>query len=157
MLAIVAAQQAYHQKNMWAQRSSTGILLCNELRELTMTLPMHDPFTGNAIVGAETNETTPADFDDLDDFAGTVNGTTGVGAGLTFSPPINALRLDIDNLPGWSQVITVENVLPENISSTFAQPLGTTELMRVTVRAQYQGPNDASPTTVAQLNWVVGE
>ena len=157
VLAIVAAQQAYHEKNVWAQRSSTGVLLCNELRELTLTLPMHDPFTGNATVGPEGNEDTVADYDDLDDFAGAVDATTGLGAGVTFAPPINALRNQVADLPGWSQFIQVESVLQDNISSTFTQPLGTTPLMRVTVTSRYQGPNDDSPTTVAQLSWVVGE
>ena len=63
VLAIVSAQQAYHQKNDWAQRTATGLLLANELRELTLTLPQHDPFTGVDNLGPEGNESGLSDFD----------------------------------------------------------------------------------------------
>jgi len=156
VLAILAAQQAYHRKNDWAQRSSTGMLLANELRELTLSMPMHDPVTSDQVMGAEVNESTVADFDDLDDFAGDVS-VGGYGEGLTFDPPINALRQQINDLPGWSQTIEVVNVFPDNINVTsdLAQPLGTTDMMRVTVSARYQGPRMDAPMTVAQLTWVV--
>jgi len=156
VLAIVAAQQTYVQKNDWAQRTGTGMLLANELRELTMPLPAHDPITGMDNLGPEANEATVQDYDDLDDFAGSVD-VNGVGAGITFDPPINALRLPIANMDGWSQEILVVNVLPDNISSTFTQPLGTTALMRVRVTVLYQGPRMQTPTPITQLTWVVGD
>ena len=153
VLAIVAAQQAYHKKNDWAQRTGTAVLLANELRELTLTLPMHDPLTGDATLGPEASENGIADFDDLDDFAGTV--TSGVGTGTTFDPPVNALRQQIPNMAGWSQEMQVVNVLPDNISTTITQPLGTTDLMRVTVTVRYQSPQAATPLTITQLSWLV--
>jgi type II secretory pathway pseudopilin PulG len=154
VLAILAAQQAYHRKNNWAQRTGTAMLLANEIRELTLTLPQHDPITGTANMGPEAGETV-ASYDDLDDFAGPV--TNGVGAGVTFDPPINALRQTVADLDGWSQVVRVENVLPDNISSTFTQNLGTTDLMRVTVTINYQSPQSDEPMTVTTLTWMVGE
>jgi hypothetical protein len=156
VLAIVSAQQAYHRKNDWAQRTGTAVLLANELRELTLPLPMHDPLTGKSHLGPESNEPTVASYDDLDDFAGPV-GADGRGAGITFNPPINALRLPISDMAGWSQVIRVDNVLPNDISSTFTQPLGTTDLMRVSVTVRYQKPTEASPQTMTTLTWVVGK
>jgi len=156
VLALLAAQQAYHRKNDWAQRTATGMLLANELRELTLTLPMHDPLTSDENLGPEDNEPTVNDFDDLDDFAGTVNPTTGVGTGTVFNPPINALRTPIGDMQGWSQDIRVANVLQDNISATFTQPLGTTDLMRVTVTILYQSPSMTDPMTVTTLAWVVG-
>ena len=153
VLSIVAAQQAYHKKNDWAQRSGTAILLANELRELTLTLPLEDPISGSSNQGAEAGETAVGAFDDLDDFAGPV--TSGMGAGLVFDPPINALRQQIENMDGWSQQITVENVLTSHVSATLTQPLGTTDLMRVTVSVRYQGPNDPDPNAVTQLRWLV--
>jgi Tfp pilus assembly protein PilV len=155
VLAIMSAQQAYLQKNDWSERSATGLLLANEVRELTLRLPAHDPISGDANLGAEANESAPADFDDLDDFAGVI--VSQQGEGLTFSPPINALAEPIADLPGWSQQINVESVLPSNISTTFVQPLGSTPMMRVTVLARYQGPGMDSPETAARLVWVVPE
>jgi len=74
VLAILAAQQAYHQKNDWAMRNATAIRLANELRELTLTLPMHDPLTGTDVMGPEPDE--------LDDFASVVTAGQGTAPRL---------------------------------------------------------------------------
>ncbi|NBC10595.1 MAG: hypothetical protein GVY24_02520 [Planctomycetes bacterium] len=156
VLAIVAAQQAYHQKNGWAQRTGTGMLLANELREMTMPLPVHDPITKDQNLGPEPNEPALDDFDDLDDFAGTLD-AGGFGSGTTFSPPINALRQEVPDMERWSQEIQVENVLPDFINATFTQPLGTTDTVRVTVTVRYQSPTAQDPETVTSLTWLVTE
>lgn len=155
VLSILAAQQAYHRKNMWAQRVGVAALLANELRELTMTLPRHDPISGAATLGPEADETTVASYDDLDDFAGVV-AEDGFGAGTVISPPINALRQTIDGMDGWTQVVEVANVLPGYISAASTLPLGTSDLYRVRVSVLYQGPNDAEAQTITQLTWLVG-
>jgi len=160
VLAIVSAQQAYHMKNDWAQRTATGLSLANELRELTLTLPLNDPITGMANLGPEPGETTITQYDDVDDFAGAVD-AAGMGAGLTFDPPVNALRQVINEMAGWSQQIVVENVLDSNISAGFTQPLGTTDLMRVTVTVLYESPTDTNqgfgPSPVTTLSWIITE
>lgn len=153
VLSIMAAQQAHHRKNDWAQRTGTAMLLANELRELTLSLPLNDPISGKANMGPEAGEAGVADYDDLDDFAGKVVG--GYGDGAIFDPPINALRQVIPNMTGWSQRVLVENVLSSFVSATFTQPLGTTNLMRVTVTVHYKGPNAPNPNTIAQLRWLV--
>jgi len=153
ILAMVAAQQAFHKKNDWAQRTGTAMLLANELRELTLVMPSHDPFTATTVVGPELDEVSVNDFDDVDDFAGPT--VAGVGQGTDFDPPINALRQPIANMNGWSQHIEVINVFPDNIASDFAQPLGSTDLMRVTVTVNYQPPNAAESSAVTRLAWIV--
>lgn len=155
VLSIMAAQQAYHRKNDWARRSGTAILLANEIREMTLSLPLDDPLSGSSNLGPELGEAVVDDFDDLDDFAGIV--TNGFGAGMTFDPPLDAMRQAIPDMTGWSQQIQVESVLPSFVSATLSQPLGTTEMMRVTVSVRYQGPNDPSPNAVTQLRWLVAE
>lgn len=153
VLAMVSAQQAYHKKNDWAQRTGTAMLLANELRELTLSLPMNDPFTANAIMGPEPDEADVNSFDDVDDFAGVIN--ANLGSGTDFDPPINALRQPIANMDRWSQHIDVENVLQNNISSPFPQPLDATDVMRVTVTVNYLPPNANNATTVTQLTWLI--
>ncbi len=153
VLAIISAQQAYHMKNNWATRTSTAMLLANEMRERTLSLPMHDPITGDTNLGPELDETVPLAYDDLDDFAGLVTG--GVGAGSTFSPPINALGLPLTDLTSWKQTITVENVLPDYIDATFTQPLGTTDMVRVTVTVFYIDKKTGNDEPVTTLSWVV--
>lgn len=155
VLAIVAAQQAYHMKNNWAGRTTTGMLLANEMRELTLNLPLHDPITGDANFGPELDESSVIAFDDLDDFAGTV--AAGQGSGTTFNPPINALRQEIPDLDRWSQVVTVHSVLPDYIDAAFTQPLGSTNVMRVTVAVLYTDPASGAQETITELTWVVAQ
>ena len=160
VLSIVAAQQAYHQKNDWAQRTGTAMLLANELRELTMPMPVFDPITGQTFIGPEPGEAGIDDYDDLDDFAG-VSVDGGVTyPGLTFNPPIDALGRTIPDMTGWTQEVTVVGVLEENIGVDEAIALtpGTAgTLTRLTVDVSYQGPNDAAPNVITQLTWVVGQ
>ena len=156
VLAIVSAQQAFHRENMWAQRSSTGMVLANELRELTLAMPMHDPISHDITLGPEDNEESYLDFDDVDDFAGTV-AEDGSSSGMVFDPPINALKQQIDDMQGWSQEIKVSSVFESDISSSLVQPLGSTDIMRVSVTIYFQQPNrvDAKKHTIAQLSWVI--
>lgn len=179
VLAILAAQQAYHQKNNWAQRSGTAMLLANELRELALTLPVHDPFTSDAYLGPETNECPGGVpdvtlFDDLDDFAGKPD-LDGSYPGTLFDPPINALRQGIAEVDAYFQYIVVENVLPDNISYINPQPLGTTDAYRVRVQVYYMTPETraylrdpgtpasektddkkiAASQMISQITWVV--
>lgn len=152
VLAIVAAQQAYHAKNQWAVRTGTGMLLANELRELTMAMPYTDP-QGGGVIGPE--EAGVALWDDLDDFAGSVD-----AEGTSFAPPINALREEIPDMEGWRQHVKVEAVFPDNISVTSNNAprldVGDT-LRRVTVDVYYKGPNDAKEELVTLLSWIVVE
>lgn len=164
VLAIVAAQQAYHRKNNWSQRVGTAMHLANEMREYTVSMPFHDPITGTRTLGAETNEyvdgaPSVALFDDLDDFAGTVDGVTKRGTGMVISPPVNGLGQPIDDMGEWSQFIRVDNVLPQNIAvaDDLAQPLGSTDLMRVSVTVRWQAPDADEPMNLTTMRWVVGQ
>jgi prepilin-type N-terminal cleavage/methylation domain-containing protein len=150
VLALVSAQQAFHQKNAWSTHASTATRLGNEIREMTLNLPRHDPVTGVSFWGAEANEGTIDDFDDVDDFDGN-------GAGLIFSAelgngPINAQRQIIPNMDGWAQTVEVVNVDPFDI--TDVQPDGSTTMLRVTVTVSYQGPVDDAPQEVTTVSWI---
>ena len=150
VLAMVAAQQAFHKQNHWSTHASIAERLGNEIREMTLNLPRHDPVTGDAFWGTEANETWVGDFDDLDDF-------DGDGSGLVFSAalengPINAHRQIIANMDGWAQVITVGNVDPFNITSPQAD--GSTEMIVVEVLVTYQGPGDEEPQEMTRVSWI---
>lgn len=136
VVAIMGAQQAFHRQSDVAQRTGSGMLLANEVRELMLPLPNHDPVTGTTIIGIEPGETSVAAYDDVDDFAG-----------VTFDPPITALRDAVPNMTNWSQAVTVEAVNADNLAAT-GLTVGTTDLMRVMVTVQYQ------QQTVAQLTWI---
>lgn len=136
VVAIMGAQQAFHKQSDVAQRIGTGMLLANELRELMLVLPQHDPVTGSNTIGPETGETTVAAYDDVDDFSS-----------ATFDPPINALRQTVANMDNWSQSVAVEAASPDNLAADDLT-VGETELLRVTVTVQYR------QQTVAQLAWI---
>jgi hypothetical protein len=147
VLAIVAAQQAYHQHNTWSLRVGTALMLANEIREITMTLPRFDPISGDDFWGPEANEAAVGDFDDMDDFDG------DAGEGITFNPPIDASRQVIPGMEQWTQIVVVENVL-DNLISGAAAPDHSTGIMRVTCRVLYQGPRDPAPVEITRLTWV---
>jgi hypothetical protein len=150
VLAMVAAQQAFHKQNHWSTHASIAERLGNEIREMTLNLPRHDPVTGDAFWGTEANETWVGDFDDLDDF-------DGDGTGLIFSAelengPINAHREIIANMVGWAQVITVYNVDPFDITSV--QTDGSTDMIVVEVLVTFQGPSDPEPREMTRVSWI---
>ncbi len=111
VLAMVAAQSAFHQKNQWSTHASIATQLANEIREMTWNLPRHDPVTGDAFWGPDPGEQALvlADWDDLDDF------DAADSNGILFDPPVNARREVIPNMEGWSQTIRVFNVDPFHI------------------------------------------
>ena len=146
VLAIVFAQQTFHAQNDWAQRAATGMRLAGEIREMTFNLPRHDPVTGNDTWGPEDNEASVEDYDDLDDFDGAV---------FSFdldNGPLSARRTPIEALPGWSQYIEVRNVDPFDIHDVRED--GTTEMTRIEVIIEYQGPMDLAPGEITRLAWI---
>ncbi|MHC4413909.1 MAG: type IV pilus modification PilV family protein [Planctomycetota bacterium] len=151
VLAMVAAQQAFHKKNAWSTHASTATALANEIREMTWNLPQHDPVTGDAFWGPEgDNEFSVEDFDDLDDFDGS-------GGGLIFSAefdngPINARREVIPNMDGWSQTVRVFNVDPFNITDQVGD--FTSNVLAVEVLVEYQAPSEAEATEMTRVMWI---
>ncbi|MFC1604173.1 prepilin-type N-terminal cleavage/methylation domain-containing protein [Planctomycetota bacterium] len=100
--SLVAANSAFTKANGAGTDLSTAEFLIGQIRELTMLLPVIDPQDELSTFGPESDETL-AGYDDLDDFNG-----------ATFSPPINANRLPLNDLAAYSQQVTVENVDKSN-------------------------------------------
>jgi hypothetical protein len=55
-------------------------------------------------------------------------------------------------MPGWSQRVAVSNVDPFDIGVTV--PQGTSEMIRVEVIVEYQGPTDLEPSEITRLIWI---
>jgi type II secretory pathway pseudopilin PulG len=150
VLALVAAQQGFHQQNNWSTHASIALNLGNEIREMTLNLPQRDPVTGTLNWGPDAGETFLGDYDDLDDF-------DGDGNGIRFSAadgngPVNARREIISHMDGWSQTVRVFNVNPLNITEEVAD--GSTNLMVVEVRVDFQGLGDDVPHEVTTVSWL---
>jgi hypothetical protein len=151
VLAIVSAQQAFFRQNEWSTHASTGQRLGNEIRELTLHLPRHDPVTGPTFWGPESAELDVDDFDDLDDFDGED------GAGMVFSAalgngPVSALGIPIADMAGWSQRVFVENIDPYAITTVVAD--GASDMIRIRVVIEYQGPADQSAREITRVTWI---
>lgn len=150
VLAIISAQQAFHRQNAWSTQTSVATQLGNEIREMTLNLPRHDPVTNDEFWGPEDNETWLGDFDDLDDF-------DGDGGGLIFSSalgngPINARREIIPGMEGWAQVVTVNNIDPFDITSPQAD--GATDFIRVEVVVTYQRHAGDDVIEMTRVSWL---
>ncbi len=150
VLAMVSAQQALHKQNSWSTHASIATSLGNEIREMTLNLPQHDPVTGLAFWGPEPTEPSLTDYDDLDDFDGGGNGS--IFSAALGNGPINAQRQVIGNMDGWAQIITVQNVDPANITTVRAD--GSTTLLKMEVIVTFQGPGDAEPLEITRVSWI---
>ena len=121
VMCLVAANSSFTKANAAGTELSTAEFLSEQIRELTMLLPVVDPETEMSTFGPEGDEAGLADYDDLDDFNG-----------ASFSPPISADRNILADLSAYTQQITVENVS----ASDFEQVVGnhSSFFVRVTVR-----------------------
>lgn len=123
VLAMVDAQSSFISSNLWSNHAASATFLANEIRELTRSMPKHDPVHGlyidedtNALVGwgPDAGETTVDDFDDIDDFDGISfrdTGTAGLDDG-DLPGPINAFGEVIPEITvGGSELGSTTNSL----------------------------------------------
>ncbi len=117
--SLVTANSAFTKANGAGVELSTAEFLIEQIRELSVLLPVIDPELGVSTFGPEAAETL-ADYDDLDDFDGE-----------SFSPPIGADRNALNDLASFSQQITVENVSASDFEQVVSDH--TSYFVRVTV------------------------
>jgi prepilin-type N-terminal cleavage/methylation domain-containing protein len=135
VVCLVAANNSFTQANAAGTELSTAEFLSEQIRELTMLLPVVDPETEMSTFGPEGNETTLSAYDDLDDFDGAV-----------FSPPINAERGVLNEFAAYSQQVTVENVSAANFEQVVADH--GSYFVRVTVKVFLNSRQ------ITSLDWV---
>lgn len=116
--SLVTANSAFTKANGAGVELSTAEFLIEQIRELSILLPVIDP-DGVSIFGPE--ETLLDDYDDLDDFDG-----------ASFSPPIGADRKPLNDLASFSQQITVENVSASDFEQVEINH--SSDFVRVTVK-----------------------
>lgn len=126
--SLVAANSSFTKTNAAGTNLSTAEFLLEQIRELTVLLPVVDPETENLTFGPEAGETVLADYDDLDDFDGAV-----------FSPPISADRATLNNFAAFTQQVTVENVSATNFEQVVADNSSANPqyFVRVTVKVLF--------------------
>lgn len=184
VLAMVEAQSAFIQSNLWSSHAASGTFLAQEIREFTRSLPRHDPVrkldadNGYAF-GLEPGEYTVDDIDDLDDLDGMRFGFDGnmdgpIDALGDLIPEINldgSINFDNDGFPepmnGWAQEIIVEKVEPfdtglvrgdeyrREVEAGGLPPLERDSFpVRVTVVVTYT-PENGAELEMARVSWIV--
>lgn len=118
--ALLASNSAFSKANAGGINLSTAEFLIEEIRELTACLDVVDPESGTGTWGTETDESSVASYDDLDDFDGAI-----------LSPPIDVSCNQLSDFSAFSQQITVENVFPGQFQTVVADH--SSDFVRVTV------------------------
>jgi len=146
VLGLFFAQHAFHAANGEAGEMSSALGLANELREMTLALPLRDPINPTGGFGPEPDEIEVAYYDDADDFDGPG------GAGLTLNPPVDAAGQTIDAMADWRQTVAVESVDPLNITGP-AIADGASGLLRMTVVVSRRA-GDGGWREMTRLTWL---
>lgn len=142
-----------------ATNSTTARMLAENIRETMANLSLVDPVSGSSRWGPEEGEAV-ASYNDLDDFDGKPDATTGKYKGEYFNPPIDAMRESIPSLSKYQQVVTVMPVNPNDPSGNSDEaaptlPKGTyTGAVRVRVRVQYRASAASPWTDLFVTSWV---
>ncbi|MHC4643344.1 MAG: type IV pilus modification PilV family protein [Planctomycetota bacterium] len=118
--SLVAANGSFTKGNAAGTELSTAEFLIEQIRELTILLPVVDPETEYDTFGPEVGEATLAEYDDLDDLDD-----------AAFSPPINADRMLLNDFAPYVQQITVENVSAGDFEQVVADR--SSNFVRITV------------------------
>ena len=118
--ALLASNSAFTSANAGGINLSTAEFLIEEIRELTACLDAVDPESETDVWGIESDETSVADYDDLDDFDG-----------ASFSPPIDVSCAQLADFSAFTQQVTVENVFPGQFETVVADH--SSDFVRVTV------------------------
>ena len=131
--ALVMASSSFTMANGAGADLSTAEFLIEQIRELTVSMPVADPCSVTWTFGAE--ESTLTEYDDVDDFDG-----------LTFSPPINAGKETLDDLAAFSQRVTVQNVSQSNFDAVVGDQ--ASDFVRVTVEVLQNG------AVIGSTSWI---
>ena len=138
--ALVGANGAHTMVNDAGARLSTAEFLMEQIRELTTSLPVVDPEDDTSF-GAESGESDPNQYDDVDDYDGSDSN------GTVFSPPIDATGTSLSIFDNYSQTITVTKIDPDDFQTPIDDSL-TSDFIRVNVDVSYNG------TVLSSASWI---
>lgn len=138
--ALVAANGSFSMANATGGDLSTAEFLAEQIRELTMMLPVADPdATPWVVLGPEAGELTLDAYNDVDDF-------DGFNSAL-LSGPISAQRAPLPSLAAFSQQVTVQKLDPSNFDVTLSDN-SASNFVRVTVNILENGRQISSASWI---------
>ena len=119
--ALMLGAASSTRTNNASRELTQAVLLAQDLREWTVKLPFFDPDLGSpGPLGPEAGE---YEVDDLDDLHG-----------QTFSPPRDATGYQMYGMTGWSQMVTVNWVDPNNLTVISTTPTDTVSVQVIVSR-----------------------
>ena len=145
VLSIVKLITAVTVQNFYAQKTTTAMMLANNLRELFASLPFNDPVYGTHL-GPNTGQTTLASFTDVEDFDGFVA-----------NPPIDANRQAIPSLSNWRQSVSIVHVNPNNFQLNDSVATDSACVLdRVTITVAYNSnpANSSGWTAISSIEFI---
>jgi Tfp pilus assembly protein PilV len=147
VLAITKLILAVTQQNFYAQKTTTALMLANNMRELMIGLPLSDPSSGIHL-GPNTGQSTVDKFNDVEDFSG-----------YNANPPIDANCQSISSLSNWKQSVTITHVTPGNNGFNLIDPSQNDQgvvLDRIKVTVSYSATPSDSTTflPIVTLEWI---
>jgi len=134
VLSLVELLAAGTMSNSKGTELTTAVNLAGNVREIATGLAFQDSTYPNQW---NTKESTVGAYDDIKDLDG-----------CTFQPPLDVRRQKIDSLPSGAQVVTVETVAEDTISSTRPND-PTLPVVKVTVRVTH------NTKEVYRTRWIV--
>lgn len=149
VLSIVKLVTVVVGQNMVAQKTTTALTLCNNVREFMNGLPFNDPATGTHL-GIAAN-TPLSQYNDVEDFAGTLP----TPAGTMINPPIDAYGQTLSNLSNWRQEVYVTHINPNNFALT--DTLATDAACnadRVQVIISYLPQGSSTWVQITSVEWI---
>jgi prepilin-type N-terminal cleavage/methylation domain-containing protein len=128
------------QNNGEAAHTSTALFLANNIQEMMAELPFADP-SGLPTAGLEEVGQPVSVWDDIDDFNG-----------YSARPPIDASRMPVPELAQYRQLITVQSIDPNGLTTNAANA----DAARVTVQVFYLPPGRpaSEEREVHRISWV---
>jgi type II secretory pathway pseudopilin PulG len=142
ILATMSLFAACSQQNNNASEMTTAMELATNIQEAMANLAFADSITGTTHFGPEGGETLSS-YDDVDDFDG-----------QSLNPPIDALRARIPNMSQYTQVISVDPIDPNNLSTTLPKTITNRTAVRVKVQIMFSPRAGVAPDEVYRTDWV---
>jgi prepilin-type N-terminal cleavage/methylation domain-containing protein len=148
LLSSMALFEACTRQTRNANQTTTALMLVTHVQEAMVGLSFSDPGSATLHWGPELGESR-ASYNDLDDFDG-----------LTFNPPIDALRAPLPNQSQYTQqvdVMPIDPNMPGQNADVAAPTIGKgtyTGAVRVRVTVLYK-PTPTSPSeTLMSSSWI---
>lgn len=136
VVAVLMTSGSTSRVNASGRDLMRGLVLVQEMREWTMSLPFSDPDPGDIGNPPGHDGSDPQVFvDDLDDLMN-----------VTYSPPRDAMGTTIYDMEDWSQTITLTWLNPADLSQTVSD--GASDVINVKVDIRYNGQ------PVVESNWL---